>query len=196
MRLVFPRRASLQRQSARKVFGIGLPKTGTMSLYRGLSILGFDAVHYPIKTTIPAIQRGRYSAFDDHEAFANCGEWHFAALEREYPQAKFIWTHRPLEQWLSSVRKHFEFYRPARRNTRQYENRLEVFATTVFDPDVMATIYTAHSHAVEMHFAGRGNLLVLDVTESNAWRKLCEFVEVSAPDQEFPHENKANGAAG
>lgn len=174
-----------------RFFGIGLPKTGTMSLNRALVALGLNSTHYPIKDVIPALQEGRYEVMRSHEAFANCGEWHFAALKRVYPQARFIHTWRPFENWIVSVRKHFAAYPPAVPKTAQYANRLEVFGTAVFDPDVMETIYFAHQYAVERAFAGSDKILKLDVTEPDAWHRLCSFVGKNMPDQAFPHENRA-----
>ena len=35
------------KQQINKVFGIGLSRTGTSSLYEALTILGIDTIHYP-----------------------------------------------------------------------------------------------------------------------------------------------------
>jgi hypothetical protein len=175
-----------------KIFGIGLPKTGTVSLNIALKMLGIDSFHYPITDVIPGLEEGSYEPLASRSGFTNCGEWHFAALEREFPTAKFIYTARPFNDWIKSVKRHYEAWPAQERGSADYINRVEIFATSVYDPDIMETIYWAHKGAVERHFNGKGNLLTLDVSEEDALGKLCRFLNVAVRQGKFPHENRSD----
>ena len=93
-----------------KIFAIGLPKTGTVSLNTALQKLGINSIHYPIDKIIPRLQNSEYACLNEYQAYVNCGEWHFAAIDRHYPDSKFIYTWREYEDWIHSVKKHIENY--------------------------------------------------------------------------------------
>ncbi|MCB1724566.1 MAG: hypothetical protein H7A11_12660 [Pseudomonadales bacterium] len=174
------------------IFGIGLPKTGTSSLHRALCDLKLRSVHYPIDDVIPSLQVGAYSSIaSGRQAMANCGEWHFAALDREFPGSRFICTWREFDDWIVSVQKHFDRYDHPKPGEAAFHNRLEVFGITVFDRDVMETVYWAHRFAVERHFGHREDLLWLNVKDDDAFPKLCEFLGMPRKTARFPHMNRA-----
>lgn len=179
----------MTKRTLEKIFGIGLPKTGTMSLHRALQILGIDSVHYPINDIIPAMQEGRYESMTNHEAYVNCGEWHFPALQREYPESRFICTWREFDKWILSMSRHFSRYASPKRGSAPHANRLEVFGTTVFDSSIMENIYWAHKFSVERYFLGHENFLLLNVEHADAFQKLCDFLGRPRTEQPFPHEN-------
>lgn len=179
-----------------RIFAIGLPKTGTLSLHHALLRLGFRSIHYPIDDVIPRLHQGDYGSIGDYEAFINCGEWHFAAINNIYPDARFIYTWRDYDQWLISVKRHFHHYETPGLHTSPYRNRLEVFGTAVFNEHVMKTIYEAHRFAVEQYFSGRDNLLKLNVAEKDAYARLCRYLGTPVIEEAFPHENRARLAAG
>lgn len=181
-----------RQESEARIFGIGLPKTGTSSLHKALCNLGIRSVHYPINDVIPMLHQGEHDKIPSkYQALVNCGEWHFAALDRAYPGSKFIYTWREFDRWIASIEKHFSRYEIPQAGTVMQGNRLEVFSISVFDRDVMKTIYQAHRQAVESHFKDRQDLLRLNVEDPNAMKDLCAFLGYPVLHTSFPHENKA-----
>lgn len=95
----------------RRVFGIGLSKTGTVSLTTALNRLGFRTLHYPHDPlTFEELKRGecRLSVLDDYDGIADIPAIPiYRDLARVYPRARFILTVREETEWLSSVRAHW-----------------------------------------------------------------------------------------
>ena len=98
-----------------KIFGIGFHKTGTSSLARALTLLGFNTIHGdPRKkppygdegrTLIEMIDKGnyelptieKYDAFTDNPYFSI-----WKQLDSNYPGSKFILTIRDPKKWIKS----------------------------------------------------------------------------------------------
>ncbi len=82
----------------KKIFGIGLSRTGTKSCYQLMSIFGFSAVHYP-------------SSFEDIDKhiFSNDSpvSARFEKLDSLYPNSFFIYSVRDMEQWIRSCLARF-----------------------------------------------------------------------------------------
>lgn len=180
-----------------RVFGIGLSRTGTTSLNEALNILGIKSVHWPKSEAEIAAHQG---ATDITVA------WRFQELDREYPGSKFILTVRELNQWLNSCSKHYHaitklgLYGQLKPEERSFcfkaEYRLygrpfiETDPYFNFDSLKFAWAMGQHTGRVISYFQDRTDLLMLDVTEGNAWEKLCPFLELPIPDCPFPHANK------
>ena len=103
-----------------KVFCIGLNKTGTTSLHRALTILGYNSVHAKtkdginIKTTIKQnFRQGndiltsleKYDAFSDWD-LDDSSHLIFKEFYNQYPNSKFILNTRNMDSWLDSREKH------------------------------------------------------------------------------------------
>ena len=72
-----------------KVFGIGMPKTGTSSLNAALEILGSHACHFPHdSTTVAEIRAANYrlSILDAFDALTD------VPIPAIYPQLDTAWT--------------------------------------------------------------------------------------------------------
>lgn len=174
-----------------KIFGVGLPKTGTQSLYFAISRLGYKSVHYPIDTVIPRLHQSDYSCFEENDAYFNCCEWHFAAVNKIYPDSRFIYTWREYDEWIVSMKNHFERYETPSKSSNAFYNRLEIFGSVNFNEDLMETIYWAHKAAIERYFNNKNNFLKFNVSDPNPYRKLCEFLEIPVINEQFPHKNKS-----
>ena len=98
-----------------KIFGIGMPKTGTTSLHRALVELGFEALDFPHDpATVAELRAGNYrlSILEQVDALTDTPiPAVFAQLDREYPGSKFILTVRDMDSWLESCR-HSWFNQP------------------------------------------------------------------------------------
>jgi len=170
-----------------KIFGIGLPKTGTSSLNESLKILGFRSRHNPLDLRALSYNYGVYQyARDDWDALTNFGEHFYPQLDRNYPQSKFILTIRDKDAWLSSAGKWFS--RPQENPPIDDKCCLETFGCVRFQYERFSYVYDLHRKNAEGYFRNRpGDLLILDCSRSDAWRKLCEHLGQPVPDRPFPH---------
>ena len=122
----------------------------------------------------------------------NFGEWHFVALAETYPHARFIYTHRNLESWLTSCRR---FYRPRRIKRHQRNYHIDIFGTRgCYSERAFRNTYLLHEAAVRSQFQNDDGswddrCLYLE-TERLGWDPLCQFLGVPVPDEPFPHENR------
>lgn len=97
----------------------------------------------------------------------------FELLDEQYPNSRFILTTRPMEQWLERRADH---------------NRARGY---IIDPDGWRAERDAHHAAVLAHFAGRDDLLVMDITSGDGFEKLAPFLGRRPPTGGFPWENRA-----
>lgn len=175
-----------------KIFGIGLNKTGTISLHEALETLGYRSLHWggpEVRRTIErAIAEGRPAVedFPAYDAFSDiwCLSENFALLDRQYPGSRFVLTTRDLDSWIESRRRHVARNR-ARREAGTYQGDfLEVDVVAWEDQ------YHAHHAAVSAYFAGRSDLLVLRITEGEGYERLCPFLGVPVRTDPFPQRHR------
>lgn len=176
-----------------RIFGIGLNKTGTISLHEALETLGFRSLHWggpEVRVQVEAaLEAGQplVRDFPDHDAFSDI--WalsqNFALLDRQYPGSRFVLTTRSLDSWLDSRRKHVE-RNVARRQAGTYTG---TFLTV--DVDAWTAEFLHHHAAVVDHFDGRDDLLVMNITEGDGYEVLCPFLGVDPPDTPFPTRHRA-----
>lgn len=179
------------------VLGIGLPKTGTLTLATALNRLGWRALHNH--------QRGKRIVGRNREAGLPllAGKHGFTAfsdnpwpnvyqeIDAQYPGTLFIYTVRDTVEWLESRVKH------AQRNAG-----LPGYAGgwIVEYPEQSLQMYAKHDAAVREYFAGRRDWLEFDVCGGDGWDKLCRFLgphvpRLRVPRTSFPHKNKAEALA-
>ena len=184
-----------------KVFGIGLSKTGTTSLARALEVLGFATADF-INPCSEELLRERdiplFDALTDTPIACQ-----FEALYARYPDARFIYTKRPLESWETSFDNYFRHSlnlasfadmdriingSPQIKHGdpfRDIFNRLYVPYATPREA------YLAHEKRVLSFFAERpqAQFLELDIFAGEGFPELARFLGVAAPDAPFPREN-------
>ena len=93
-------------------------------------------------------------------------------------------TVRPVEAWIDSRRRHVE-RNQARKAAGTYDGNF----LTVDEPAWRAD-WDRHLAAVRAHFAGRSDLVEVDLTHDPAWEPLCTLLDVPAPDEPFPWANR------
>jgi hypothetical protein len=174
-----------------KVFGIGLSKTGTLSLDAAFGMLGLRSVHYP-----PAedMLEGRFSVLAGYDAASDISvSVAFRELDRAFPGSRFILTIRDPAHWLESIEAHL-----ARRNTHAYTGRTpagmlreRVYGSRTFNRDRYTRAFRCHTEAVDEHFRSRpDDLLVMDICSGQGWDHLCPFLGLPTPTEPFPHRHK------
>jgi len=175
-----------------KVFGIGLNKTGTISLHEALETLGFRSLHWggpEVRLKVEAaLGDGRPLVDDlgDYDAYSDIWRLseNFALLDRQYADSRFILTTRDLDGWLSSRTRHVE-RNLARRDAGTYTGD---FLTV--DLDAWRLEYEQHHRAVADHFRGRDNLLVMRIADGDGYEMLCPFLDLPVRDEPFPARHK------
>lgn len=163
------------------IFGIGLSRTGTRSLAKALTILGYRTVHYPWSMK---------EIVDSDAALDIPVACRFQMLDESHPGSKFILTTRPYEDWISSCKRHPKDRRPP--PPWKTENRVLMYGTSDFPPtesntDLFKKAFDEHHARVYNHFANRPNdLLVLELGADNKWETLCAFLDKEIPETPYP----------
>jgi len=192
-----------------KVFGIGLSRTGSTSLAKALTVLGYRTIHFPAD---PVTQR-EYSEFFAHpsrtltlsllDRYDAITDTPLARVYREldlaYPGSKFIWTTRDKAAWLTSCelwwRRSVVPFMEADRSGMigpfmELVGKV-TYGTPHFDETLFSQAYDAHLAAVPEYFRGRGrDLLKLDICEGQGWAELAPFLGAAIPDCPFPRLNE------
>ncbi|MBX7196898.1 MAG: hypothetical protein K1X94_32915 [Sandaracinaceae bacterium] len=187
-----------------KVFGLGLSRTGTRSLTAALHVLGIDTVHYPTdRGTLEALARGdgRFPLLDHYDGITDITTIpSFDALDRAYPDAKFVLTTRDEASWLKSCKQHWGARAPLEgpmgeehRVQMEVRRRLREAVYGGYDFDATRFLHARRDHheRVMRHFAARpSDLLVLDIVAGDRWDKLAAFLGLEVPTHPFPHKGK------
>lgn len=183
----------------RKVVGVGLGRTGTMSLFRALNCLAIPTVHY-VRYGIDLDRAGRIAAcrrtLAEFQGIANGTALPYHDVDPEYPGSKFILTVRDEEGWLDSKRRYAQredekwgHYSPEHRAAKRAW-REQVYGSFAFDADAWLASYRAHLSEVRSYFRERSrDLLEMDIAGGDGWPALCEFLGVPTPPEPFPRVN-------
>jgi Sulfotransferase domain len=176
-----------------KIFGIGLNKTGTVSLHRALEHLGYTSLHWGGEAAyldvLRAIDEGRpvLTHLPDVEAYSDIETLsiNFDLADAQYPGSKFIVTVRDLAPWLDSRRRHVEKNVVRKANGDYTGSYLDV------DLDGWRRQWVEHHERVADHFRYRpADLLVMNIPAGDGWELLAPFLGHPIPLVPFPYENR------
>jgi hypothetical protein len=184
-----------------KVFCIGLSKTGTTSLSAALGLLGYSSAHWDNKVTGAILSERDFFLFD---ALSDISiSYHFEYLFHAYPNAKFIYTQRPVEEWKQSFLKHFRRFQYGDTFDEMRTNAHNIFQSSgisgrilyakalYFVHETPEAAYQAYDLRVKSFFAQhKSRCLDFNLFNGNAWTSLCDFLNCPIPDKPFPHKNK------
>lgn len=150
-----------------EIFGIGLSKTGTMSLHEALNLLR-------LRVLIAGVSLPQDTDFDaaTHEMIAV----HFEDLDRVYPGSRFIYTVRDKDEWLRSIRRHWRVHREEGVANRATLKSLYGLQDWRFDQKTFSRAYDRLHERVMAYFAGRDDLLVMNICDGDGWGMLCPFL--------------------
>ena len=171
-----------------KIFGIGLPKSGSTSLKHALWELGF--------------KKGGMHKFGDPEAevFISDGmllpKDKYKSLDVKYPDAKFILTVRESpEVWYDSVDRWARM--PRRSNPMGLINqRKSMYGLEMPERKSFISQYVDHCTGVMDYFMTKygddalSKILLVCWEDGHGWKELCDFLQVPIPDKPFPHKRK------
>lgn len=173
-------------ESSIRIWGVGLSRTGTMSLHAALKFLGYRSIHYPRKLS----RAEKYEAACDSPV-----PIHYETLDRKYPGSKFILTIRNTQSWVESMKYLLEKNRLDRRrwfkSAEVIDTHRKLYDTLTYDREKLLRGYAAHNESVRGYFRDAPDkLLTLDICNGEGWDKLCPFLGREIPDEPFPHTNK------
>lgn len=184
---------SAERSTVPKIFGIGLSKTGNVSLYDALILLGYNIVQFPRDPrTIRQLLHGDYKLkiLDECDGLVDGIASFYRHFDELYPGSRFILTIRDRDSWLRSVQNWWRAYRNIRMDDPRFFYRLATYGTIDFNPSRFRYVYERHVLEVEDYFRGASNLLVMDIAGGDGWDKLCPFLGQPVVNAPFPHSNK------
>lgn len=202
----------------RKIFCIGLNKTGTTSLKVEMQQLGY----------IVGNQRTFELLFDDwvkrdfRRVIRYCNTAQFfqdvpfslpytyIVLDHAFPGSKFILTVRDdAEQWYTSLtRFHSRLWGdekspPNSKDLKKadyiykgfpFHSRMHVNNVTEeapYNKDVLMDYYEIHNKNVKDYFRFRSDdLLLINLRVENSYQQFCKFLKIKQTKNQFPWENK------
>lgn len=191
---------------ALQVIGVGLGRTGTLSLKLALEHLGLGPCYHMVEVVgdmqrnVPLwIAAGRgapdwdalFEGFASTTDYPGCMFWR--DLAARYPQAKLILTVRDADKWFESVSATV-FSPEHRARVESSPDMVDFFAATVFDDlgdrlgdrAKMVEYFNAWNNAVIAEVPPE-RLLVYPAGEG--WEPLCDFLGVPVPEAPYPRVN-------
>ena len=167
-----------------KIFGIGLPRTGTSSLSSAIQKLGFSVWH------APPLLNDKYlhnfiSNFDAITDIFTTSNINYIELHKLYPNAKFILTVRNIKSWGKSLVKY---------NKMNSVSRLFPGYSKMVDNEYILNneYYQKYNQDVINYFNQQNsqNLLVLNLEDPNKMEKLSSFLNKKVDNLEYPNERE------
>ena len=165
-----------------KIFGIGLAKTGTVSLKDALHNLGYNTIHQP-KGGLP----GTIKTINSCDAVVGIPvQYHYKELDKSFPNSKFILTTRPIRYWLRS----YETWTLSLQKIPWGWLSI-LYDCMLFDRKKFWSGFIKHHKEVKEYFKDRpDDLLIMDFSKGDGWEKLCKFLNKPILNKVFPHLNK------
>lgn len=201
-----------------KVFAIGDNKTGTTSLKIAMENLGYVVgMQRPAERMLKdwtmrdfrkIVKHSRTGEF--FQDFPYSKPYTFVVLDHEFPGSKFILTIRDSpDQWYGSLSKFHarKWGKNGRIPTREdlqeanylwkgrpWESNRAIYDTPDNDPynrEILIKNYSDYNNSVCEYFRHRPqDLLILNVAERGAYKKLTMFLGKKVEQENFPWENK------
>ncbi|MBV6808483.1 hypothetical protein KWH19_01245 [Xanthomonas campestris pv. pennamericanum] len=185
-----------------EVLGVGLGRTGTLSLKFALEHLGFGPCYHAtevaanMRTALPLWNAAERGAADWSTIFAGYrsstdhpGCYYWRQLIEVYPQAKVVLTVRDPDSWFESVTQ--TILMPGRKSTFVGPEG-ETFST--FLKQQMGG--RSQDRAFMVDYFNRWNQAVIDTVPAErllvfsarqGWAPLCSFLGVPLPHKPYPH---------
>jgi len=210
----------LFKKNKTKIFCIGNGKTGTTSLEKALSDFGYKLgcqekgellLNEYANRDFDKIINFCKSA-DAFQDAPFCFKYTFIHLDVAFPNSKFILTIRDSdEQWYNSlVNFHTKLFgknnniptakdlkeAPYRYKGYVWDVRKKVWGINdernVYYKKTFIEYYNSHNQMVIDYFKHKNNLLIINLSDKDSYKKFCKFLGKKPLYEEFPWENKTN----
>jgi hypothetical protein len=184
------------RKEKRRVFGVGLPRTGTTTLGKCLEILGYRLAEFDF-AALEAYAAGNlqhvFATSDQFEAFEDY-PWFllYEEFEARYPDSLYILTTRKdSATWLKSTLGHEKRLEHDLRVPFIKRFTLSFYDAQGVDCKRLENIYDFHNRSVREFFSAKQDrLLTVCWEDGDGWCELCAFLDLPVPqNRPFPHEN-------
>ena len=164
-----------------KIFIIGLPRTATTSVCLAMLGLGFKTAHNAYTE----------NSFREAEVIADTPVFcDYKKLDQHFNNSKFIYLTRNRESWLPSIKQLLQrMLINLQRSDGGFNPHLkrcykEVFHSlseeNIMRDDFLFECYQRHQNEVFDYFGNRSSdLLTIDVSDSNSYKNLLEFLNIS-----------------
>ncbi|MDI5846809.1 sulfotransferase family protein [Shewanella xiamenensis] len=185
-------------EQKQKVIFIGLPRTGTTSVSVALLEQGLKVAHMAF--TKAAFMQA--DAISDAPCFSD-----FKQLDGLFPGAKFVYIDRELDSWLPSMQMllsrmlpHLDAktgrFHPIMKRSFRHSFGVGMVENPQ-DEQHLIDCYQRHKAEVVNYFAGRHDLLSIDVSQQGALGQLLAFMGLAATEnqQNFPKLNVGRNVA-
>jgi hypothetical protein len=197
-----------------RVLGVGLGRTGTLSLHRAFQLLNFKSIHYDqvrLRDVLDGSNtRPNFRRYDDVDAVTDIPTGYFyREILEAYPECKAVLTVRDVESWWESSIRHND-------QDPVGEPSLRRRLAALVSPTAAATLERhrfksclrnyVYGSAVPREFLYKRKfleyyervpteipperLLVMNIIGGDGWELLCPFLGVPIPSVPFPHENR------
>ena len=182
-----------------KLFIIGLPRTGTTSI--SVALLSYD-----FKVAHTAYTKRAFELADvisDAPCFCD-----YKQLDSIFPDSKFVYLDRDLEQWVPSMHMLLKKMLPQltpktgylnpvlKRSFQQTFNLSNTFADSLsghdkpFSEQHLADCFRKHQKEVFDYFSGRDDFLSIKLNHPDSLSTLLQFLTISEESlTSFPHLN-------
>lgn len=181
-----------------RIFGIGMHKTGTTSLHHAFRAMGFDSAHWFSPHWAKYIwdemrERGSSRTLEMHYALCDLPiPLLFRELDVAYPKSKFVLTMRDEDEWINSIRVHWQLRPDWDNDVFSNEVHKALYGTTEFDEKIFRARFRKHYVDVVTYFKNRPeDLLILDVKKARM-QDLCLFLGTPMINGPFPHRHKSS----
>lgn len=180
----------------RKIFIIGLPRTGTTSISVALLECGFKVAHTAF--TQQAFELA--DVVSDAPCFSD-----YQQLDILFPDSKFVYLQRDLAQWVPSIQRLLSkmaphllpksgHFNPVLK--RSFEQTFALSNKNLLTEAHLSACYKKHQQQLDAYFDGRNDLLSINVSESHSLQTLLDFLGLDNPgNQQFPHLNQGSQVA-
>ena len=189
-----------------KIFVLGYNKTGTKSLTEALEILGYNVfntgggtqdnfeniVYDNLKSNCPILNGvDRYDCYIDWPIFEPTI---FSHIIDEYPDAKYISLTRGYDDYVESVLR--DKIKRLKDGIENSWNWLGVGDKEVFEnyPEYQKEWVKERvefKHQSNLRWLEKKKIGYLDLNicdDGDSWEKLCSFLDIPIPNEDFPHE--------
>lgn len=208
----------IARRKQSKIFCIGFNKTGTTSIKTMLDGLGYRLGNQGRgEELLGAWYRRDFAPIAQYcksaQAFQDVPfslPFTFTFLDQRFPLSKFVLTERdnPAQWYDSLVRFHSQRWArgpgvPAVDDLRNASYRYRGFAydyqkfvyntpdDDLYNEAALTASYLRHNQHVRDYFRSRPDrLIVINVSRQPDFHRLCEFLEVTSSEQDFPWVNR------
>ena len=182
----------------RKIFGIGLNKTGTSSLKSAFETLGLRHLSRKPRLFKHWKKREFGAIFEWIDPYESFEDWPWPLMVPQliarYPDARFVLTRRASPAvWVESLKRQSEKTNPDN-NPRKtiyghhYPHGHEA---------EHRAFYETHLRETRLLFADAPQKLTeLCWDEGDGWPELCAFLGLPEPRKPFPHANKSGAGGG